>query len=87
MHPRDTTVYRGIPITTVPTTLITLPSLLPFENLARAVHKADVRHGTRPEHIEAALQRYPKAPGAKTLRRVIHGDTQPTLSDLEKRFL
>ena len=87
IDPRDTTVHRGIPITTVPTTLTTLPSLLSFENLTRAVHKADVRYGTRPEHIEAALQRHPNAPGAKTLRRVIHGDTKVTLSELEKRFL
>ena len=87
LHARDTTVYRGIPITTVPTTLTTLPSLLSFENLTRAVHEADVRYGTRPEHIEAALQRHPNTPGAKTLRRVIHGDTKVTLSELEKRFL
>ena len=34
MDPKDATVHRGIPITTVPVTLISLPSLLSFEDLA-----------------------------------------------------
>ncbi len=87
MDPRDITVHRRIPITTVPATILTLPSLLSFDDLSRAVHEADVRYGTRPDHIEAALTRHPNAAGAKTLRRVIHGDAHVTLSVLERRFL
>ncbi len=80
------TTWKRIPITTVPRTLIDLPSLLSFDDLTRAVHEADVRHGTRPEHIEAALQRYPNAPGAATLRAITSGDAPTLLSELEKRF-
>jgi hypothetical protein len=87
MHPRDMTVHRGIPITTLPATLLHVASLLPFENLTRAVHEADVRYGTRPEDVEAALRRHPNITGAKTLRRVVHGDAPVTLSELERRFL
>jgi very-short-patch-repair endonuclease len=87
MDPTDMTVHRGIPITSVPATLLHVASLLSFENFTRAVHEADVRYGTRPEHVEAALRRHPNITGAKRLRRVIHGDAPVTLSELERRFL
>jgi hypothetical protein len=84
---RDATVHRSIPITTVPVTLIRLPSLLSFDDLTRAVHEADVRHGTRPEHIEAALERHPTAKGRATLLAIAKGDAPTILSKLEKLFL
>ena len=73
----------GIPITTVPVTLIDISPLLPFDDLAQAVHKADVRHGTTARHIEAALERYPKAKGRKTLLAIASGDAPTLLSTLE----
>ena len=36
--------------------------------LARACHEAWVRHGTRPEWIEACIERNPRKPGAAKLR-------------------
>jgi hypothetical protein len=72
--------------TTVPRTLVDLPSLLSFEELGRAVHEADVRHGTRPEHVEAVLARYPNARGAATLRMIASGDLPTLLSELERNF-
>jgi hypothetical protein len=75
---RDATRHRGIPVTTVPATLVRLPSLLSFDDLAKAAHEAAVRHGTTPEQIEAAQARQPKAPGAKLLRAIVRGDA-PTL--------
>jgi very-short-patch-repair endonuclease len=86
LDPRETTTWNRIPVTTVPRTLVDLASLLPFEALTKAVHQADVRHGTRPEHIEAVLARYPNAPGAATLRAIACGDAPTLLSELEKRF-
>jgi very-short-patch-repair endonuclease len=86
LDPRETTTWKRIPVTTVPRTLVDLPSLLSFEELTKAVHEADVRHGTRPEHIEAVLARYPNAPGAATLRAIASGDAPTLLSELEKRF-
>ena len=55
LDPRETTIWKRIPITTVPRTLVDLPSLLSFDDLTKAVHQADVRYGTRPEHIESVL--------------------------------
>jgi predicted transcriptional regulator of viral defense system/very-short-patch-repair endonuclease len=86
LDPRERTVWKRIPITTVPRTIVDLPSLLSFDELSRAVHEADVRHGTRPEHIEAVLARYPNAPGAATLRAIASGDSPTILSQLEKHF-
>jgi hypothetical protein len=84
---RDTTTVRGIPTTTVPRTLVDLAAELSAEALARACHEAGVRYGTTPAMVEAVLGRRPNSPGAKKLRRVIHGDVHVTLSRLETRFL
>jgi Transcriptional regulator, AbiEi antitoxin len=83
----DATTWGGIPVTTVPRTLIDLSSLLSLPDLARACHEAGVRHGTTPAQVEAVLARRPNSPGAKKLRRVLHGDVHVTLSTLERRFL
>jgi predicted transcriptional regulator of viral defense system len=86
LDPRETTLWKRIPITTVPRTLVDLPSMLSFDDLTKAVHEADVRHGTRPGHIEAVLARYPNARGATTLRAIARGDLPTLLSKLERHF-
>jgi hypothetical protein len=86
LDPREITVWRRIPITTVPRTIVDLPSLLSFDELSRAVHEADVRHGTRPEHIESVLARCPNVRGAATLRAIAWGDAPILLSKLETSF-
>ena len=83
----ETTVYRRIPITTVPRTLVDLAALLGPEELMRAVHEADVRHRTKPRHVEAILRGRPNAAGAGELRAIVSGETRVTLSRLEKRFI
>jgi hypothetical protein len=87
MDPRDATVCRGIPVTTVPCTLVALAACLSPEAMARAFHEAGVRHHTTPEQVEAVLERRPNAPGAETLRRVLRGETRVLLSRLEGGFL
>jgi very-short-patch-repair endonuclease len=84
---QDATVVRGIPVTTVPRTLVDIASVLSLDALARACHEAGVRYGTTPRAVDAVLARRPNAPGAKKLRRVIHGDVRVTLSKLESEFL
>jgi hypothetical protein len=84
---RDGTTFRGIPVTTVPRTLIDIAADLSLDALARACHEAGVRYGTTPKAVEAALARRPTSPGAKKLRKVIHGDVHVTLSKLEAHFL
>jgi very-short-patch-repair endonuclease len=87
LNARDATTWRGIPVTTVARTLVDIAPDLPLDALARACHEAGVRHGTTPRMVEAVLARRPSSPGAKELRRVIHGDIHVTLSKLEAHFL
>jgi very-short-patch-repair endonuclease len=81
------TVWRGIPVTTVPRTLVDVAGVLGVDALARTCHEAGVRHGTTPAQVESVLARRPKAPGATKLRRVLRGEIRVTLSSLERRFL
>lgn len=81
------TTSRGIPVTTVPQTLVDLAAVLEVDALARACHKAGVRHRTTPRQVAEVLARYPNAPGAGRLRAVMSGEERVTLSELERRFL
>jgi predicted transcriptional regulator of viral defense system len=69
---QDVTVYRGIPITTVPRTVVDLAARLGPAELARACHEAEVRHGVRAAAAQAALARRPTARGAAKLRGDLH---------------
>jgi very-short-patch-repair endonuclease len=86
-HAQDGTEYRGIPVTTVPRTLVDLARCLSEPELARACHEAGVRYRTTPSLVESVLARLPTSPGARTLRRILHGEIRVTLSRLEQRFL
>jgi very-short-patch-repair endonuclease len=87
LEPRNGTKVAGIPVTTVPLTLVALSPDLTIEELARACHEAGVRYGTTPRQVEKELARRPNAPGAKKLRMVLSGEQRITLSALERRFL
>ena len=87
MGRRDATTWNGIPVTTVPRTLVDLAAALSFDDLAIACHEAGVRHRTTPVQVEAVLERCPNLRGAGKLRRVLRGEAHVTLSKLEKRFL
>jgi very-short-patch-repair endonuclease len=84
---RDAAVWRDIPITTVPATLVDLAGALTADELARACHQAEVLHQVRPAAVERAAARRPGAAGAAKLRAVMEGDEPITLSALERRFL
>jgi very-short-patch-repair endonuclease len=81
------TKCKGIPITTVPSTLVAIPSLLSSEDLGRACHEAGVKYGTTPRQVEREQAKRPNAPGAKRLRSVLSGEQRITLSALERTFL
>ncbi len=87
IDPRDACRWRGLPITTVPRTLLDLTAVLTVDALARAYHEAQVRHGTRPEHVDTVLARHATAKRRRNLIRVIHGDEPVVLSELERGFL
>jgi hypothetical protein len=82
----ERTTHRGIPITTVPRTLVDLAAHLPLDALARACHEAGVMYDTRPSQVEAVLAKRERTRGAAKLRAVTSGDVQVTLSVLERAF-
>jgi hypothetical protein len=73
------TEWRGIPITTIPATLVDIAPSMPADQLARACHEAQVRFDVRPDAFPPRMPR--------TLRAILHGDIPVTLSELESRFL
>ncbi len=83
----DEAVRLGIPVTTVPRTLVDLARVLAPDSLARACHEAGVLYGTSPRHVDAVLERRPNSPGTANLRRIFRGDEPVTLSELERAFL
>jgi very-short-patch-repair endonuclease len=85
--PADATTWRGIPVTTVPRTLVDLAASLSAADLARACHEAGVKHHTTPAQVEVVLARRPTSPGAAKLRAVLRGEVNVTQSRLERRFL
>jgi hypothetical protein len=87
IDPHDVTTFRGIPVTTLPRTLVDLAAVLDLGDLARSCHEAGVRHRTTPAQVETVLARRPNSPGAAGLRAVLRGDAPVTLSKLETRFL
>ena len=86
-HPADATTWNAIPVTTVARTLVDLAAVLASDELARACHEAGVRLRTTPADVGVALARWPNAPGAGKLRRVMLGDVRVSLSKLEARVL
>jgi hypothetical protein len=83
----EVTDVRGIPVTTVPRTLVDLAAVLPLEALARACHEAGALYRTTPRHVDAVLARRPNSRGARKLRAAMSGDMPVTLSYLERAFL
>jgi very-short-patch-repair endonuclease len=82
----ERTTRRGIPITTVPRTLVDLASHLSLDALARACHEAGVKYDTTPAQVEAVLAKRRRTRGAAKLRAVTSGDVQALLSELERSF-
>jgi very-short-patch-repair endonuclease len=79
----DLSTCRGIPITSVPRTLVDLAATLGEEDLAKACHEAGVLYRTTPRQVVGR----PSVRGAAKLRRVLEGDLRVTLSARERRFL
>lgn len=84
---RDATAVAGIPVMTVPRTLVDISSVVSSDALARACHEAGVRYRTTPAQVEAVLEQRPNSRGARKLRSVIDRDVRVTLSKLERSFL
>lgn len=87
IHRLDVSEHNGIPVTTVPRTLLDLAACCSDDELMRACHEAWVKWRVGPEQVQRVLDRHPRARGARRLRRVMSGETRVTLSRLESGFL
>lgn len=87
LTPPDKTLRLGIPVTSLPRTIIDISHPLPAPALARALHEAGIRHRLTPADVEAVLARRANSPGSAKLRAVLGGNEPVTLSTLEARFL
>jgi hypothetical protein len=87
IEPGESSRWRGIPVTTVPRTLVDLAAVLSEDDLARACHQAGVRHRTTPAQVGRVLARRHNWPGARKLRLILWGDVPVTLSKLEVSFI
>jgi hypothetical protein len=80
----DATRWRGIPVITVPRTLVDLAPRLGEPEVARLCHEAGVLHKVTPAMVERLLGH--NTPGASKLRAVMRGDVKVLLSKLEWKF-
>ncbi|HSD79418.1 MAG TPA: type IV toxin-antitoxin system AbiEi family antitoxin domain-containing protein [Solirubrobacteraceae bacterium] len=90
LPPDEVTVWRGIPVTTPPRTLLDLAAVVPRRQLARAVDEAEVRRLTDRLSLADLVARYPGRRGVGALRRLLdEGRVGLTItrSELEERFL
>jgi len=90
LHPHDITKRDGIPITSVPRTLLDLAARAPQRTLKRAVNEADRQGRLNRRAVQELLERNRGRRGTKRLRAVIasvHPATRRTRSDLEVDFL
>ena len=83
LPPDERTTHDGIPISTVPRTLLDLASVLPRQAVQRAMTEADVQRLTDPLSLPDLIARHPRARGVTKLR-----DHLPTITrlELEHRF-
>jgi hypothetical protein len=83
----DVTTVRGIPVTTVPRTLLDLAAVVPRRQTARALHQAELLRALDVHAIADQLERNPHAPGTRRLRAELGLSRDATASPLEDRFL
>jgi very-short-patch-repair endonuclease len=87
LRPHTTTAH-GIPVTTLPLTLIDMALRLPERHLEAAVNQADALDLLDPEAMRGALNDFAGQPGVRPLRRLLDGHTfRLTDSELERTFL
>jgi very-short-patch-repair endonuclease len=85
----EVTTYDGIPVTTVPRTLLDLAAVLTDRQLAWALNEAELQRLADPLSLPALADRYPGRRGVRRVRRVLEAFAGPRLtrSELERAFL
>ncbi|MDQ6746450.1 MAG: type IV toxin-antitoxin system AbiEi family antitoxin domain-containing protein [Actinomycetota bacterium] len=90
LHPEDTAIRDGIPVTSVARTLLDLAEVLHPQRLRLALEAAERQGLLDAPALEAMLERNPGRHGIKPLRRALaaHNGSPPwTQSELERAFL
>ena len=88
--PDERTVLYGIPVTTVPRTLLDLAAVLDGRRLERAINEADVLRLTDALSLRDLLVRYPRRVGTPAIAAALAAraaGATVTRSELEERFL
>lgn len=85
----EVTTHDGIPVTTVPRTLLDLAAVLSDEQLAWALNQAELLRLDDALSLPALADRYPGRRGVRRVRRVLAAFAGPRLtrSELEHAFL
>jgi very-short-patch-repair endonuclease len=89
LEPCDMTVHNGIPVTTVPRTLVDLAEVLTAHQLANVIHEASFRNRFSPRATRAAMERA-NGRHRRALDQALAlnaAGSAGTKSDLEDRFL
>jgi very-short-patch-repair endonuclease len=88
--PDERTVHNGIPITTVPRTILDLATVLDVRGIERAINEAEIRRLWDELSLHDLLHRYRRRPGTKAVRAALHKRSEgatATKSDLEELFI
>jgi very-short-patch-repair endonuclease len=88
--PDERTVKDGIPVTTVARTLFDLAAEIQARGVERAINEAEILHLWDEVGLDHLLTRYPRRPGARTIRMALAGraaGATRTRTELEERFL
>lgn len=90
LPPDEVTVKNGIPITSMPRTILDLATVLDADALARAVEEAEFQRLSDPLSLPAILKRHQGERGTRALRRVLQSAGYAmgvTNSPLEEAFV
>ena len=71
LTPEDRDAYRGVPVTSLPRTIIDLATSIPPSSLEYAIHRAEAQRKLTPADLHEALARNPGVPGTVAVRRII----------------
>jgi very-short-patch-repair endonuclease len=89
IDPAEIRTLHCIPTTTPARTLLDLARVLPPYSLERVVAEAQVRRLVTERDLEDQLERNPRRPGTRALRRIVNQEGGPafTRSEAERRML
>jgi very-short-patch-repair endonuclease len=91
IQPEDRDTVKGIPVTSLPRTVIDLATCVSGSSLEYAIHRAESQRKLTPADLEAALARHPGVAGTSAVRRILdapwHDLAARTRSRWERRLL